>query len=331
MVNPALTIRLSFSFCLLILLGSCQITSEKKQTIGVLVGIELMAEFTGALKQSLEEYGYREGQDISYDIHVGDFAPDEMQQILEQFKASEVDIVVTLPTHATLMAKELFEETDIPVVFGLALIEGLELVDNLVQPGREITGVRYPGIDLVIKRLEFLQAVVPDAKTILVPHLAQYPSIERQFEHIELMTAEGGLNIVPAPLNEPEDFLTFVHTYQNEDNPPIDAIFQIADPVGSDHDFFRIYGRFALEHGIPVCGDYMESEEIVSVFGINADIKSSGNQTALIISKILAGASVSEIPILTVEQTLTVNVNEINRLGLVAPESMLRQASRIIK
>ena len=67
-----------------------------------------------------------------------------MNASLGKFIENEVDLIVSMPTEATIIAKSVASESDIPVLFTFALLENMGLVDSMREPGDLITGVRYP-------------------------------------------------------------------------------------------------------------------------------------------------------------------------------------------
>ena len=104
------------------------------------------------------------------------------KSVLQKFVADKVDAIFVFPTEASLEAKTATQGTNIPVVFNFAFIEGMGLVDSVRAPGGNITGVRYPGPDIAIKRFEIMRALVPQAKRMLIPYQKGYPIVTPQVE-----------------------------------------------------------------------------------------------------------------------------------------------------
>src|SRR6185436_784516 len=138
--------------------------------IGILSGLDFFATTTDGFKAEMTKLGYVEGQNIVYDIQKTNFDSSREQQILDKFVADKVDLIFVFPTEASLAAKKATQGTSIPVLFANAFIEGNDLVKSVREPGGNVTGVRFPGPDIAVKRLEILHELVPQAKRIWVPY-----------------------------------------------------------------------------------------------------------------------------------------------------------------
>ena len=81
-----------------------------------------------------------------------------------------------------MAAKAATEGTDIPVVFAYAATEETGLIESVRQPGGNITGVRYPGPDIALKRFEVMRELAPEAKRMWIPYQRGYPIVAPQLE-----------------------------------------------------------------------------------------------------------------------------------------------------
>src|SRR5204862_2918700 len=111
----------------------------------------------------------------------------------------KVDLIFVFPTEVSIAAKKAIQGTNIPVVFAQAFIEQSNLVNSVREPGGNITGVRFPGPDLAIKRLEVLLELAPKAKRLWVPYQKGYPNVPPQLEALRPAAAAAGVTLVEAP------------------------------------------------------------------------------------------------------------------------------------
>ncbi len=135
---------------IILLVGGCS-SQPRVYHIGILSGLDFFADSVTGFKARLAELGYVEGQNIVYDLHKTNEEPVAEQKILKQFVDDKVDLIFVFPTEPALEAKAAAQGTNIPVLFANANIEGVDLVDNVREPGGNITGVRYPGPDLTVR------------------------------------------------------------------------------------------------------------------------------------------------------------------------------------
>ena len=161
-----------------LLLSGCGAEKPKVYRVGILCGLDYIANIPDGFKAGMTELGYVEGENIVYDLQSTDFDMAAYRSTLDGFVADEVDLIFVFPTEASLEAKAATAETDIPVVFCVANIEDTGLVDSLREPGGNVTGVRYPGPDIALKRLEIIRELAPEATRILIPYQRGYPIVE---------------------------------------------------------------------------------------------------------------------------------------------------------
>ena len=145
------------------LLAGCGSKTPKVYHIGILSGLDFVADISDGFKSKMAEFGYVEGTNVVYDIQKTNFDMDAYRNILQKFVADKVDLILVFPTEASMEAKSATQGTNIPVLFTFALIEGMGIVDSVREPGGNITGVRYPGPEIALKRFEILMELVPHA------------------------------------------------------------------------------------------------------------------------------------------------------------------------
>ena len=121
-----------------------------------MLGLEFFAEVVDTFVEEMESYGYIDGETVVYDIQKMTLDPERETRVLDKFVANEVDLIVTIPTEVTMQAKKITAGSGIPVLFGYASLEGTDLVKSITEPGGNLTGVRFPGPDHAVKRLEIL-------------------------------------------------------------------------------------------------------------------------------------------------------------------------------
>jgi len=299
--------------------------------VGILVGLEFVSPIADGFKAGMTDLGYIEGENIIYDVQVVNFDIPAYQSVLRKFVEDKVDLIVVTPTEATIEAKIIAQDTNIPVVFAFAFTEGMGIIDSVREPGGNITGVRFPGIDITVKRFEILREIAPDAKRIWLPYQRGYPIVPPQLEAIAPLAKAAGVTLIEFPADNPAEIQAELAARSASDDIGMDAILFLVEPLTTLPDAFTSVGKFANEHGIPFGGVYNSIDGYSSLFGVNVDLAESGRLAAPLADKVLKGTQAGTIPASTPENFIQINFTVAQQLGLTVPESLLKQANEIIR
>jgi len=312
------------------LVSGCGAEEPKVYKVGVLAGLTFVADIVDGFKAGMAELGYKEGENIVCDVEVTDFDMATYQSALQRFADNEVDLIFVFPTEATLEAKAISEETGIPVIFNFAFIEGMGIIDSVREPGGNITGVRYPGPDIALKRFEIMQELVPGATKMIVPYQKGYPIVTPQLEALYPVAEAAGVTLIEMPAENPADLEAQLQALA-ESGETGDAILVVAEPLGVEPNAFAVMGKFADEHNIPVGGALMSADGYDAVFGLNVEPVASGKDAAPLADKVLQGTRAGTIPVISAESFLQINYTAAQELGLAVDEGLLSQAAEIIR
>jgi putative ABC transport system substrate-binding protein len=316
---------------LALLLSGCCPAKPRVYRVGILSGLSYFSGAVDGFKAGMAELGYVEGKNIVYDVQSTEFDMAAYRSILQQFVADDVDLVFVFPTEASQEAKAAMQGTDIPVVFCMANIEGTGLVDSVREPGGNITGVRFPGPDLALKRFEVMRELAPQATRILVPYLRGYPIVESQLELLRPATAAAGVTLIEFPADNTAEIEAGLQARAESGDIGIDAILLIPEPLSVTPDSFLVMARFAAEQNIPIGGAIVPVEGYSSVFEVGINNFNTGEQVAPLADKILRGTPAGTIPVPSSESYLTLNYKLAQELGLTVPDSLLAQADNVIR
>ena len=117
-----------------------------------------------ALLAVLAERGYTLGRNLAYDARASDGDNSRLPEVLKDFEASGVDVIVTIGYPATLAAKT----AGIPTVAAAGVGDpvGTGLVNSLAQPGGTVTGISDNATTLSTKRLSLLKELLPNLRRV---------------------------------------------------------------------------------------------------------------------------------------------------------------------
>ncbi len=315
----------------LLLSGCGSAQKPKVYRVGVLSGLDFVADITDGLKAKMTELGYIEGKNIVYDVQKTNFDMATYKSILKKFVADKVDVIFVFPTEASLEAKAATQGTNIPVVFSFALIEGMGLVNSVREPGGNITGVRYPGPDIAVKRFEIMRELAPQAKRMLIPYQKGYPIVVPQLEALRPAAAAAGVTLIELPADNAAELEAALQARAKSADIGLDAILFVAEPLAVTPDAFAVMGKFAYEHKVPIGGALMSAGSYGSVFGVNVENVAVGKLAAPLIDKIFKGIPAGTIPVVSAENYFQFNYKVAQELGLKVPEGLLGQANQVIR
>jgi len=205
------------------------------------------------------------------------------------------------------------------------------IVDSVREPGGNITGVRYPGPDIALKRFEVLRQLAPDARRILLPYQKGYPIVAPQLEALKGAAATAGVELVEAPSVDAADLQAQLDGLVKGDDPGVDAILMLVEPLAVTPDPFVVMAKFAEKYQLPFGGASMAFDAYASVYGINVSSYKSGELAAPLADKVLKGTKAGTIPVVSSESFLAINLVAAEKMDVTVPESLLAQAEEIVR
>jgi putative ABC transport system substrate-binding protein len=222
------------------------------------------------------------------------------------------------------------EGSGVPVVFSFAAGPGL--YDSIQAPGKNITGVRYPLLEVAKGHFSITMQLVPDAKKILIPSFRDYPIEPPQFEALAPLAEAAGVTIVAAPVTSGDEMQAFFDDLLAEGEPDIDAIMYLVGPASTSPDIASVVAKFGAEYQIPITtGTILGPDDTWTITDVNVGFYNSGELAAPLADKILRGIDAGTIPVVSPEPYLHINFKAAQESGLTIPEGLLKQANEVIQ
>ena len=322
---------LGLLFSVLLAFSSGCGTNPKVYRVGILCGLDIFDGTIDGFKSKMDELGYREGVSIVYDIQNTDAEPARENEILQKFIRDKVDLVFTFPTTVSVEAKKALRQTDTPLVFANSNIEFNDLVKSILEPGRNVTGVRYPGPDISLKRLELLLEIVPHAKKILLPYNQSVTLIASQLEMLRRTAKISGITLLELPTSGVDELEAKIAGLSSANKTDIDAILIIPEPLAVSHQGFSILAKYAEENRIPLGGTWRTLGDFSSIWSVSTDNIAVGKQAAILVDRILKGTPAGSIPVVSAESYIQINCKAANKLGIKIPDGLIKQADQVVR
>jgi putative tryptophan/tyrosine transport system substrate-binding protein len=314
-----------------LLFFSCEEKNPKPYQVGILCGADFFLSVVDGFKAGMTDLGYIEGENIVYDVKSFNLDPVGGLHAVERFVADKLDLVFTVTTEPTVAAQAATRGTNIPVLFAYAGIEGCDLVESVRRPGKNITGVRYPGPDQISKRLEILLEFAPWAKRIWIGYEKNYPNSTPALEALRRVASSRGVTLVEIPASALWKIEADLSARTKSDDPGLDAILLMPDNFNHSPAGWALIKAFAAELRVPIGGSFLYTVEQGALFGNANDLFKVGELAAPLAQKLLNGTPGDTIPVVTPEQDLWVNYKVAQELGLTVPEGLLSMAAKIIR
>lgn len=309
-----------------LVLTACGGNTQAKETytIGIVNILPVLDNLITSFQDGMAELGYVEGENVTY-IHKEAIAPNELDQVLKEMVAADVDLIFSTTTVSTRAAQQATANTGIPIVF-TPLIDPVAagLVKSVKQPGGNSTGLIF-GVPET-RRLQWLVQVVPGAKHIYVPYNPENPASVAVVEAISKTAADLGVSLITHKVRNAEEVEAAIQNIPAE----ADAVFALAvDGLISARSYDIVQAALALN--LPTSSANADSVYDGTVVGYGPSDSSSGKQTARLAGQILKGIKPADLPLETAEIFLAINLKTATDIGLEIPDEILRQADNIVR
>jgi putative ABC transport system substrate-binding protein len=320
---------------ILLLSGCAGIQPQKPKVyhVGMLSTNTAFTAIENGFKAKMTALGYIENQNLIYNIQTAkpSITLEDRIALAKKLVEDKVDLIYVSGSPDAVAAKAATEGTNIPVVFAYGQLEGTTLVKSVSQPGGNLTGVRYPGPEMITRRLKILLQIAPQAKRIWVGYDKNGPNDAPALDALRPAAESLGVTLVEVPATKMDDLAADLAKRAQATDLGIDAILTMPDTLSTGADNFAITNKFAKEHNIPVAGGIGFQAKAGALFINTTDMANVGALAASIADKVLKGTPPGTIPVVTPEQNLTINYKVAQQLGLTVPEGLLNLANEIIR
>jgi putative ABC transport system substrate-binding protein len=321
--------------CVLVIAHSIPVQAQqpkKVARIGYLSAFDPATESapSQAIRLSLRERGYIEGQNIAIEYRYAEGNVDRFPEFAAELVRLKVDIIMIAGGNRLILAAKNATKT-IPIVMTGGGGDPVEarLVESLARPGGNVTGVTNLNRELGGKRLELLKETVPKLARIAVLYDPDGPASGIDVKKVLPVAARTlKLTLQPWEVRTVDDF-DGVFAGIGKQRP--DGLYVSGGGPVMVTNQKRILG-FALKNRLPSMHAIRESVDAGGLMYYGADQVESHRRVAYYVDRILKGAKPADLP---VEQPMKfefiINLKTAKQIGVsIAPE-VLARASKIIR
>jgi putative ABC transport system substrate-binding protein len=283
-----------------------------------------------AIRLSLRELGYIEGQNIAIEYRYTEAKLDRLPELAAELVRLKVDVIVVAGGPTWIQAAKNATKT-IPIIMVGAGADpvGAGLVESLARPGGNVTGLTNIGPQLGGKRLELLKEAVPKVTNVAILYDTANPSTVLELKEVLRVAARAlGLTVRYWEVRAPDD-IDRVFAALNKERP--DGLYVAGAGPQIRANQKQIVG-FALKSRVPSMYQSSVAVDAGGLMSYGADLADSYRRVAYYVDRILKGAKPADLP---VEQPtkfeLVINLKTAKQIGVTIPQSLLYRADKVIK
>ena len=279
-----------------------------------------------AFHMAFEKKGWVDGRNVRIDYSFNGIGPEGDQATAAEIVRSAPAVVFSTGTPLTAALQ--LETRTIPVVFTAVFDpQGSGLVDSMMRPAGNLTGLANYLFSMGGKWLEMLKEAAPGTKRVLVLVLPGNRAHQGCLRVIETAAATLGITPVQAAVRDGPEIESAIETFASE---PGGGLLALPGPPGLNHSELII--ALAARHRLPAMYTHRFFTTVGGLMSYDTEIADLYRRAAFYVDRILKGVSAGELPVqLPTKYDLVVNLKVAKALGLTVPLPLLAQADEVIE
>lgn len=261
------------------LLSMSTAQSASMQTIEISVWTGYPDNVRG-FKDALASAGFIEGETIQFLMAKSGSDTDKQRKLMEEFRTAKVDLVYSLTTLGTVIAKDVLPN-ETPIVFSIVtypadsgLIESFEFSgNNLVGTSNYVPFRHY---------VNLLKMMLPEAKKIAIFHRKGEPNSKIQAANLIRLFKKNGVESIDVEVKDIPDVQKKAHEISSD----VDVFVTTTDTLmqsGGEEALIEI----SLDQKIPILSSNKSGIQQGSTFGPVVDFYTLGSMSGKMAASIL--------------------------------------------
>ncbi len=278
------------------------------------------------LLQRLHELGYRDGQSMVIEYRSAEGRPERLPQLAAELVRANPDVLIA--GFGTLTAKAAqAATTTIPIVFtSIGDPVGAGLIASLSRPGANVTGLTSQASDIVGKRLQILNDLIPGNQIVAVLTNPDTPFSALAVQ--ELRTTNAGRQRLEVFEARTADQVSA--SIEAAIKAGAAGLITLEDPLTLS--LSRQIADLAAKARLPTIYGNRNFAEAGGLMSYGVDRRQLNRRAAEYVDRIIKGAKPADLP---VEQPtkfeLVINLKTAKALGLSIPANLLALADEVIE
>ncbi|MGN6732335.1 MAG: ABC transporter substrate-binding protein [Candidatus Binatia bacterium] len=282
-----------------------------------------------ALRQELSKLGWIQGKNVAIEYRFAEQKTERLPELAADLARLKVDLIVVAGTPPAVATKN--ATAAIPIVMvGVPDPMGLGLVASLARPGGNVTGLAALAPELITKRLEILNDVIP--KLARVGLLRRPPGVNagQDLQLKELRLAALALKLKLEEIDTQLDAKGLEDAFQTAKQKQVGAIMTTGLRAfnAERKRIVELAGKYRLPAIYPNKGFVDEG----GLMSYGEDPTDQYRRAAVYVDKILKGARPADLPIQQATKfEFIVNLKAAKQIDLTIPVRLLERANQVIR
>jgi putative ABC transport system substrate-binding protein len=272
----------------------------------------------------MQEHGFAKNRDIVYTIYGPETNSNKLTKLAEKIIRGKPDLIFVSSTPATMAVDKASKGTGIPIVFA-PVNDPVKagIVQNLKQPGKNITGIKLAVVDG--HRLALLKKIAPKTSKVFFPYNPKDQSSLTTLENVVAIEKQLGLNIHKAEITSIDQIPEALAAMPND----IDAIYLPRDSLIESQ--IQVFNAIAVKRLLPLSAPSSMQVEAGALFSYGHNHYQLGKQASRLAAQILKGISPGSIPVESAQCFFEINMRTAKEISLRISDKILRQADTLTR
>lgn len=267
--------------------------------------------------------GYEQNKNVLFAFENAGGSNNANLAIAQKFANGHYDLLIPLGTPATRAVVDAI--TDRPIVFGaVADPEASGVVSGTGQTHANVTGVS--DAPLYLEHLALLSRLAPKAKTVTILYQEADPESSSMLSALKPLSVELGVTFVYTPVRSSNELLAVAGTVIDK----TDALYVLpsSEPAVDEKPLLQL----AIDRKKPMIVLDKKNVALGGLANTTVNYQALGERVAEIAVRILRGEDIANIPVEKFSDSdLFINAATAEKIGLVIPADVLRQAKQVYR
>jgi putative ABC transport system substrate-binding protein len=274
----------------------------------------------------LRETGYDAGKDVAIEYRWAEGHYDKLPELAADLIRKSAAVIVAAPIPTALVAKSATQK--IPIIFeGGADPIRFGLVTSLSRPDGNVTGIVNLSNTLVVKRLELMHQVVPNAASIAVlndPGLAFSPT---SVADLKDAASQLGVQLELFQVKTSEEIeAAFADVAKTQRGAMVVGV----GPLFNSH--VQEIAEFAKRYRVPASHELREFATAGGLLSYCSDLPDAYRLSGVYAGRVLRGEKPANLPVQqSTKIEMVINLNAAKALGITFPLPLLGRADAVIE